>query len=160
MRPSTKPKLPAGIVFNLGKNSRPEPTRGGKRGGIYVLSRGGLVPEPRETLRNGPALAGERGSADGGHRKGIFGKYGLIRRVGFQVRQVLRDGEKVYGALFNQRQEVVFNPANQSIIKSAISALKRNLEYGYEKSYFVHNRWYFAIGLLLTLGVVVALRNS
>jgi len=42
------------------------------------------------------------------------------------------------------------------VITSAVSALKRNLEYGYEKAYFIHNRWYFAIGLLLTLGVVVA----
>ena len=87
--------------------------------------------------------------------KETFGEYSARPRSGEKKAQASPDEEKVYGALFNQRQEVFINPANQSIIKSAVSALKRNLEYGYEKAYFVHNRWYFAIGLLLTLGVVV-----
>ena len=87
--------------------------------------------------------------------KETFGEYSVQPRSGEKKAQASPDEEKVYGALFNQRQEVFINQANQSIIKSAVSALKRNLEYGYEKAYFVHNRWHFAIGLLLTLGVVV-----
>ncbi len=87
--------------------------------------------------------------------KETFGQYSARKRDGEKKAPASPDEEKVYGALFNQRQEVVFIPANRTIIQSAVSALKRNLEYGYEKSYFVHNRWYFGIGLLLTLGVVV-----
>jgi uncharacterized membrane protein YgcG len=87
--------------------------------------------------------------------KETYGQYSAQDRSGEKKAPASPDEEKVYRALFNQRQEVLFVPANQTIIKSAVSALKRNLEYGYEKSYFVHNRWYFAIGLLLTLGVVV-----
>jgi len=84
------------------------------------------------------------------------GKYSARLRSDKQKSPASQEEEKVYGALFNQRQEVQFERADQTVITSAVSALKRNLEYGYEKAYFVHNRWYFAIGLLLTLGVAVA----
>ncbi len=86
--------------------------------------------------------------------KETFGQYSARKRDGEKKAPASQDEEKVYSALFNQREEVLFIPANRTIIQSALSALKRNLEYGNEKSYFVHNRWYFAIGLLLTLGVV------
>ena len=84
------------------------------------------------------------------------GKYSARLRSDKQKSPASQEEEKVYSALFNQRQEVQFERSDQMVITSAVSALKRNLEYGYEKAYFVHNRWYFAIGLLLTLGVAVA----
>ncbi len=84
------------------------------------------------------------------------GQYSVRQRSGEKKAPASQDEEKVYGALFNQRQEVVFNRTNRSILQSAVSGLKRNLEYNLEKGYFVQNRWYFLVGLLLTLGWVVA----
>ncbi len=83
------------------------------------------------------------------------GKYSARLRSDQQKSPASQEEEKVYSALFNQRKEVRFERSDQTVIQSAVSALKRNLEYGWEKAYFVRNRWYFAIGLLLTLGVVV-----
>ena len=62
--------------------------------------------------------------------KETFGEYSARPRSEETKAQASQDEEKVYGALFNQRQEVVFNQADQAVIKSAVSALKRNLEYG------------------------------
>ncbi|MBI5585353.1 MAG: DUF2207 domain-containing protein [Deltaproteobacteria bacterium] len=81
-------------------------------------------------------------------------KYAVRQRGDQPKMPVSQDEEKVYSALFNQRQEVWFDKPDRTVIQSAVSALKRNLEYGYEKDYFVHNRWHFVIGLLLTLAVV------
>lgn len=83
------------------------------------------------------------------------GKYSARLRSDQRKSPASQEEEKVYSALFNQRKEVQFERSDQAVIQSAVSALKRNLEYGLEKAYFVRNRWHFAIGLLLTLGVVV-----
>jgi uncharacterized membrane protein YgcG len=83
------------------------------------------------------------------------GVYTAYRGKGEKKLPASKDEEKVYGSLFNNRQEVSFSRMNRSVLQSAVSALKRQLILGYEKAYFIQNRWYFLLGLLLTLVVVL-----
>jgi hypothetical protein len=50
---------------------------------------------------------------------------------------------------------VTFDRSHRAVLQSAVSALKRFLEFGYEKAYFIENHWHFLIGLFLTLAVMV-----
>jgi hypothetical protein len=81
-------------------------------------------------------------------------KYAVRRKKGQPGQPISPDEEKIFQSLFNQREEVWFDRPDRTVIQSAVSALKHNLEYGYEKAYFLRNRWYFIVGVLVTLGVV------
>ncbi len=81
-------------------------------------------------------------------------KYAVRRKKGQPGQPISPDEEKIFQSLFNQREEVWFDRPDRTVIQSAVSALKHNLEYRYEKAYFLRNRWYFIVGVLVTLGVV------
>jgi uncharacterized membrane protein YgcG len=83
-------------------------------------------------------------------------KYAVRQQSGKPAQPVYTDEEKIYQSLFNQREEVWFDRPDRTVIQSGVSAQKSSLEYGYEKAYFLHNRWYFIVGLLVTLAVVFA----
>ena len=64
------------------------------------------------------------------------GKYSARLRSDQRKSPASQEEEKVYSALFNQRKEVRFERSDQTVIQSAVSALKRNLEYGLGEGLF------------------------
>lgn len=83
------------------------------------------------------------------------GEYSVVHRSGDKRMEASSDEEKVYSRLFAQRKEVLFNRVNHAAISSAVSGLKRHLEYRYERIYFAKNHWYFIIGLMITIAVMI-----
>ncbi len=83
------------------------------------------------------------------------GKYSAVHRSGDKRGQGSPDEEKVYSHLFTRRKEVLFGRLNHAVINSAVEDMKRHLEYRYERVYFAKNRWYFVIGLLITIIVMI-----
>ncbi len=57
---------------------------------------------------------------------------------------------KILNNLLSSEKKIELKQSNHAKIRSAVESLKESLKLGYEKLYFVTNRWYFAAGLIIS----------
>jgi uncharacterized membrane protein YgcG len=83
------------------------------------------------------------------------GEYTIQRKDGGR-QSMAPEEDLLMKKLLGSQRELEFKKTNHQKIRSAIDALRNHLSLKFEKIYFITNVKYFVIGILLTLGLLIA----